>query len=252
MIKKLGMLLMLVSSLMLSAEEKLSYWSCSTNNCEMYYQCPATIVGVNAHQRYYDPSPCLKKEEHWQMTLENAKKKADDLKKENVVWFSLKGCLYYCKNLGTPIAKKLAEVLKENGMLTHLDLTSHNIGDDGAIALAEALKENSTLTELVLQYSNIEDKGAMALAEALKEKNRTLTHLDLLNNNIGDKGAMALAEASKKNDTLKVINLKYNLKINKDKFKDYPKLQLSENEKNNENEENNQNDYWNNEDDYWQ
>ena len=221
MIKKLGMLLMLVSSLMLSAGEKWIYWECWPDKCSIY-QCP---VGTAVIDRF----SCPDTEEDWDMNLKHAKKKADDLKKENVVWFALTGGCYGCSynKLGTPIAVKLAEVLKENEILTFLDLDSNDIGDDGAKELAAALKENSTLTQLELSANNIGYDGAKALAEALN-KNRTLTHLDLTSNNIDDEGAMALAKASKKNDTLNGILLDNNTLINKSKFKAYPKIHFFE------------------------
>ena len=100
----------------------------------------------------------------------------------------------------------LAEAIKVNPTVTHLNLTDNNIGDAGAASLAEAMKVNTTLTQLSLWDNNIGAAGAASLAEAMKV-NTTLTQLSLWDNNIGDAGAASLAEAMKVNTTLTQLSL---------------------------------------------
>ena len=101
----------------------------------------------------------------------------------------------------------LAEMLKENRMLHHLDVANNSIGDGGATALAEVLKQNRTLQHLNVMANFIRDGGATALAEMLKE-NRTLQELIVGYNSIGDGGATALAEMLKENRTLQELHLR--------------------------------------------
>ena len=75
-------------------------------------------------------------------------------------------------------AKQLAEVLKQNSTLKHIDLCGNNIGNEGAKAFAEALAINSTLKKLDLHNNKIGEEGAYALRDALKV-NTTLKTLHL-------------------------------------------------------------------------
>merc|ERR1712190_69489 len=73
-------------------------------------------------------------------------------------------------------AKTLAEVLKVNTTVTHLDLGNNYISNDGVKAMAEALKANATITHLDLSWNDIDADGGKALAEAFK-LNATVTNL---------------------------------------------------------------------------
>ena len=50
-------------------------------------------------------------------------------------------------------------MLMENKNLTHLDIGSNNIDDDGVRHVTEGLQQNDTLTELVLGDCEISVKG---------------------------------------------------------------------------------------------
>ena len=50
-------------------------------------------------------------------------------------------------------------MLMENKNLTHLDIGSNNIGDDGVRNVTEGLQQNDTLTELWLINCEISVKG---------------------------------------------------------------------------------------------
>eukprot|EP00944_MAST-04C_sp_MAST-4C-sp1_P015636 g15636.t1 len=55
-----------------------------------------------------------------------------------------------------------------DGLLTDIDLSYNNIGDEGGKAIGEALKVNTSLTEIWLNGNNIGVEGAKAIGEALK------------------------------------------------------------------------------------
>lgn len=117
---------------------------------------------------------------------------------------------------GANSAIVIAEMLKVNGTITHVDLQDQQQIDAGPIAIAEALKVNSTLTTLNLSHCMTRDSWgataddiAAAIAEALKV-NSSVTTLNLSNNIIGDAGAIAIAEALKVNRTLTHVDLRGN------------------------------------------
>ncbi|CAK9008231.1 unnamed protein product [Durusdinium trenchii] len=62
----------------------------------------------------------------------------------------------YC-HMGDLGAKVIAEVLKGNTTITHIDLTSNGITDKGVQVLAQALKNNKTLSALNLAHNKISD-----------------------------------------------------------------------------------------------
>lgn len=99
----------------------------------------------------------------------------------------------------------LVEALKDNKIVTVLNLGSNKIGDDEAKVIANVLKNNTTLTALFLDNNEIGHEGAMAIAEALKS-NKTLTQLGIVANNIGNKGVEALAAALNVNTTLTILD----------------------------------------------
>ena len=84
-------------------------------------------------------------------------------------------------------ASALADALKTNTVLTHLNLAgakerggSYRIGEKGTTALAEALRTNTHLQQLGLAWNELRDEGVEALASAIREgPNKTLTTLDL-------------------------------------------------------------------------
>ncbi|XP_067016981.1 NLR family CARD domain-containing protein 3-like [Acropora muricata] len=104
------------------------------------------------------------------------------------------------------IAVALGKALESNTTLTYLDLSKNpygceSIGPSGASALARALTKNSTLKCLVLGHNSIRDSGALAFADALRT-NSSLTQLDLSQNNIGDLGTEAICKALQSNHVM--------------------------------------------------
>ncbi|KJE90896.1 hypothetical protein CAOG_009498 [Capsaspora owczarzaki ATCC 30864] len=113
------------------------------------------------------------------------------------------------KQIGNDGAQAVAEALKVNTTLTHLELRENQIGDVGARAIAETLKVNKTVMEVALSWNQISDAGARAIAETLKV-NTNLRWLTLSSNQVGDAGARAIAETLKVNTTMKRLFLYHN------------------------------------------
>merc|ERR1711920_267058 len=97
-------------------------------------------------------------------------------------------------------------VIKDNAVVTSLDLSSTSIGDVGAAALGDALKGGSGLQVLTLTMNKISDAGAAAIADGLKV-NSKLMKLMLSDCEIGDSGAAAIGEALKANSGLRTLQL---------------------------------------------
>jgi Ran GTPase-activating protein (RanGAP) involved in mRNA processing and transport len=53
-------------------------------------------------------------------------------------------------------------------VMTELELSGNEIGDEGAKAIAEALKFNAVLTKLDLEYNNMGDAGKKAVQDAVR------------------------------------------------------------------------------------
>jgi hypothetical protein len=96
------------------------------------------------------------------------------------------GCNVLCRHLG------------EVAPLRSLDLDSNGLSSLGGIALATALVDGTAplLTHLDLMCNSIGSAGACALAAALQTPNCSrMTYLDLHGNDIGDEGCAALGNA---------------------------------------------------------
>ena len=99
------------------------------------------------------------------------------------------------ENLSTAHVKALVNALKGNTHVTALVLEgNYFVGDEGAVAVAEMLKENTVLTTLNLKTCNIHERGVKALAEALAG-NTVVTQLNMRENSAMLGGAEALAAA---------------------------------------------------------
>jgi hypothetical protein len=93
-------------------------------------------------------------------------------------------------------AQHIAVALRENSMLTELNLQDNAIGDAGCAHLCDALRRNTALTSLKLSNNRIGDGGAQALAELLLSGRSTLAELDVSENaGVGEKGRDELRRA---------------------------------------------------------
>ena len=101
----------------------------------------------------------------------------------------------------------IAEVIKRNSTITHLNLSSNLLGLGDWTALAEAIKHNLTIRQLDLSGSCIGfGDCTIVLADAIKH-NSTITHLNLSCNRLRLEGCTALAEAIKHNSTIRQLDL---------------------------------------------
>eukprot|EP01012_Entosiphon_sulcatum_P022744 TRINITY_DN27735_c0_g1_i1.p1 TRINITY_DN27735_c0_g1~~TRINITY_DN27735_c0_g1_i1.p1 ORF type:complete len:1123 (+),score=337.23 TRINITY_DN27735_c0_g1_i1:119-3487(+) len=107
--------------------------------------------------------------------------------------------------------KTLARALRMNTVVTRVDLSHNNVGNQGAAALADVLKANHVLTAMDLSYNAVGNRGSKDLAEALGV-NRSLSSLNLDNNNVSDQGCTAFVQALQTNHTVKVLTL-FNNKV---------------------------------------
>ena len=102
----------------------------------------------------------------------------------------------------------LAEAIKQNSTITHLNLSCNSFGLGDYTALAEAIKHNSTIRQLDLSETDIGfgDCSNIVLADAIKQ-NSAITHLNLSRNFLGLGDCTALAEAIKHNSTIRQLDL---------------------------------------------
>ena len=101
----------------------------------------------------------------------------------------------------------LAEAIKHNSTITHLNLSGNFLGHGDFTALAEAIKHNSTIRQLDLSENRFGvDDSNIVLADAIKH-NSTMTHLNLSCNFLGLGDCTALAEAIKHNLTIRQLDL---------------------------------------------
>ena len=101
----------------------------------------------------------------------------------------------------------LTEMLKLNKTLQTLNMSENNgVADVGAFFIAEGLRHNRGLKHLELEGCGITAEGAKSIADALKV-NQTLEHLGISRNTIGDTGVVHMAEALKSNNALKRLEL---------------------------------------------
>ena len=85
----------------------------------------------------------------------------------------------------------ISAAIRDNGVLTNLDLSYNNFAGRGCAALAEALESNGRIRELSLRGNNMGDIGARALRGNINENNR-LSKIDVSDNGIGESGGVDL------------------------------------------------------------
>lgn len=108
--------------------------------------------------------------------------------------------------LGWKDAKSLEQVLRINHRLQHIDIGINQLCQEGAMHLASGLLSNAhRVTYLNVSYCHLGDDGVKALAHSLRN-NTTVTELDISCNN-GVLGAQAMSDAIKVNETLQVLKM---------------------------------------------
>ncbi len=98
----------------------------------------------------------------------------------------------YRNHIGPLVCVEITKLFDSyNSQLTHLNLGSNSIGDEGVKHLSKALV-NCKLTKLNLRYNGISDQGLIYLSDKLLHSK--LTKLDLSFNRITDQGLIYLSD----------------------------------------------------------
>ena len=90
-------------------------------------------------------------------------------------------------------ARFLANILSCTNLVTMVDLSTNNRGDESAKALSEFLRVNTSVLDLRLRSNDIHTEGGLALAEALAA-NTSLVEMDLSDNSCSDMVAEAFKD----------------------------------------------------------
>lgn len=106
-------------------------------------------------------------------------------------------------------ARFLKHALKNLKDLEVLDLTGHQIGDQGLLELEDVLRQQQKLKKLVLRDTDITSNSGYILANILSHK-RHLTHLDLSENHLGTQGALIVGGIVSQLPALNTLNLMNN------------------------------------------
>ena len=102
----------------------------------------------------------------------------------------------------------ISAAIRDNSVLTNLDLSYNNFAGRGCAALAEALESNARIRELSLRGNNIGDIGAHALRRNLNDKNK-LSKIDVSDNGIGEAGGYDLGLLIANTKSLKQADFSY-------------------------------------------
>ena len=111
-------------------------------------------------------------------------------------------------NIGDEGAEALAKAAPRLGALRRISLGWNDIRDAGATALADALQA-APIATLNLEYNWISGPGVASLAAASARKGQ-LRSLNLAGNNVGARGGAALATALRSGSSLQVLDLYQN------------------------------------------
>jgi Ran GTPase-activating protein (RanGAP) involved in mRNA processing and transport len=114
----------------------------------------------------------------------------------------------FCFNssFGDTIGASLAELLKDNTVVTSVNLRSTSAGDVVIASLAEAFKLNTAITTLDLSSNNFGIAGVTSLAEALAV-NGAITAINLCGNRIENTRASCLAKSFAVNTVIQSVKL---------------------------------------------
>jgi len=103
----------------------------------------------------------------------------------------------------------IAAAIRDNSVLTNLDLSYNNFAGRGCARIALALESNSRIREVSLRGNNMGDMGARALQCNINDKNK-LAKIDVSDNGIGESGGMDLGALIANAKTLKQADFSWN------------------------------------------
>ena len=116
----------------------------------------------------------------------------------------------------TYLGKAISEIM----LLEELIIRSCGIGEDGIASLFSGLASNTTLVSLDVSMNSFGDSGAIRLATMINQT--TIQKLDISCCNVEEDGITALASALRANTTLKKLNI-----YSRDKISDQSELELA-------------------------
>jgi Ran GTPase-activating protein (RanGAP) involved in mRNA processing and transport len=100
----------------------------------------------------------------------------------------------------------LANILKDNKSIQHLDISNLYLSDTGIEYITKALDGNEILVYLNLRENQISTNGIKFISGVLKA-NKSIKQLNLSKNSFGDYGIKDLSEAIVENSVLEIVNL---------------------------------------------
>ena len=113
------------------------------------------------------------------------------------------------KFLGPSDVTEICERLRnQSATKRRLVLKGNCLGSAGASVLADYLRENVSMQHVSLEWNQLGDAGVVSLASALPTCR--VVELDLRNNNVQSAGAKALARAIMMNESIKVLDIRWN------------------------------------------
>ena len=124
----------------------------------------------------------------------------------------LKRLILYADPLGVNNTKSISDAMIEgnfaSGIISNLYVIGNNINDNGLVAIADALKANTVLTHLDIGKNVIKDPGALLLYAALSNQvgnaNSAVEVLGLQWNYITNVGANLIAKLLTENNKIKL------------------------------------------------
>ena len=130
----------------------------------------------------------------------------------------LKRLILYADPLGVNNTKSITDAMMEgnfaSGIISNLYVIGNNINDNGLVAIADALKANTVLTHLDIGKNVIKDPGALLLYAALSNQvgnaNSAVEVLGLQWNYITNVGANLIAKLLTENNKIKCLDLHAN------------------------------------------
>ncbi|XP_069129546.1 leucine-rich repeat-containing protein 74B-like isoform X3 [Argopecten irradians] len=103
----------------------------------------------------------------------------------------------------------IGHAIKENEIMTSLDLSWNHIRGYGAIGVAQGLEKNMKLTTVNLAWNGFGFEGCIAMSRVL-ENNSNLMSIDLANNRVHPPALFELVKGLEKNKTLASLRLAHN------------------------------------------
>ena len=105
--------------------------------------------------------------------------------------------------------KVLCYCAMQDNFVKKLNISRHDITNEGAKIIAKALHGNRSLQKLDISNNNIYNDGAVAIIKCLANNN-TIQELDISSNNILSENITDLADSLKNNSTLKKLTISWN------------------------------------------